>query len=104
VEQPKPHAHADTFAEQFISVLDQRWSNILLFVHRQSPHLALLLRSAPPADLKRIEGTWHICIKAGRLEKLHQPRDNEIVAQAIRLWAYSAAHLKLPNVAVDFEP
>ncbi len=34
---------------------------------------------------------------------LQQPRDNEIVAQAIRTWARAAAQLNLPRVTVDFE-
>jgi len=36
-------------------------------------------------------------------DKLRQPRDNEIVAQAIRLWAHSVAQLKLPRVTVNFD-
>jgi len=36
-------------------------------------------------------------------EKLRQPGDNEIVAAAVRLWAHSAAQLKLPRVTIEFE-
>jgi hypothetical protein len=36
-------------------------------------------------------------------EKLHQPRDNEIVARAIQLFCYSKAQLKLPHIVVEFE-
>jgi hypothetical protein len=36
-------------------------------------------------------------------DKLRQPRDNEVVAQAIRSWAHRAAQLKLPRVTVNFE-
>ncbi len=103
MEQRKPHTRSEAFAEQFTSVLYEHWSDILLFVHRQSPRLASLLRTVPSIDFMRMAGTWHIHIQTLRIDKLHQPRDNEIVAQAIRLWAHSAAHLKLPFVSVEFE-
>jgi hypothetical protein len=107
VEQPKPHARYDEFAEQFTSVLYEHWSDILQIVNRQSPRVASLLRVATPSGLKRTNGVWCIQIltkRVGQLEKLHQPHDNEIVAQAIRLWAHSAAQLKLPRVTINFEP
>jgi hypothetical protein len=84
----------------------EHWSDILLIINRQSPRIASLLRVATPAGLKRMNGVWRIQVTTRRVvqyEKLHQPRDNEVVAQAIRLWAHSAAQLKLPRVTVDFE-
>ncbi len=107
MEQKKPRAQSDEFAEQFTSVMHEHWSDILQIVSRQSPRVASLLRVAAPSGLKRTNGVWHIQVMARRIiqyDKLHQPRDNEIVAQAIRLWAHSAARLKLPRVTVDFEP
>jgi len=56
--------------------------------------------------LKRTNGTWHVRVITKRLvlyEKLRQPQDNEIVGQAIRLWAHSVAQRKLPHIVVDFE-
>lgn len=106
MEQKKPHARYDEFAEQFTSVMHIHWSDILQIINRQSPRLASLLRVATPSGLKRTNGTWRIRVMTKRVvqhDKLHQPRDNEIVAQAIRLWAHSAAQLKLPRVMVDFE-
>lgn len=103
MEQRQPHTRSEAFAEQFTSVLYEHWSDILLFIHRQSPRLASLLRTVPAIDFQRTDGMWHIHIEITRLDKLHQPRDNEIVAQAIRLWAHSAARLKLPFVIVEFE-
>ncbi|GAC1393221.1 MAG: hypothetical protein NVS4B11_11620 [Ktedonobacteraceae bacterium] len=106
MEQKKPHARYDEFADQFTSVMHMHWSDILQIVNRQSPRVATLLRVATPSGLKRTNGTWHVQVITKRLvqyEKLHQPQDNEIVAQAIRLWAHSAAQLKLPRLIVDFE-
>jgi hypothetical protein len=106
VEQ-KPRARYDEFAEQFTSVLYEHWSDILQIINRQSPRVAALLRVATPSGLKRENGTWRIKLLIKRVvqqDKLRQPRDNEIVAQAIRLWAHSAAQLKLPRVTVEFEP
>jgi len=105
VEQ-KPRARYDEFAEQFTSVLYEHWSDILQVINRQSPRVATLLRVATPSSLNRTDGIWHIQIltkRGGQHEKLRQPRDNEIVAQAIRLWAHSAAQLRLPRVIVNFE-
>ena len=106
MDQKKPHARYDEFADQFTSVMHTHWSDILQIVNRQSPRVATLLRAAAPRGLRRTNGTWHIQVIVKRLvlyEKLHQPRDNEIVAQAIRSWAQSAAQLKLPRLTVDFE-
>jgi hypothetical protein len=106
VEQ-KPRARYDEFAEQFTSVLYDHWSDILQIINRQSPRVAALLRVAVPSGLKRENGTWRIQLLIKRVvqqDKLRQPRDNETVAQAIRLWAHSAAQLKLPRVTVEFEP
>jgi hypothetical protein len=106
VEQ-KPRARYDEFAEQFTSVLYDHWSDILQIINRQSPRVAALLRVAVPSGLKRENGSWRIKLLIKRVvqqDKLRQPRDNELVAQAIRLWAHSAAQLKLPRVIVEFEP
>lgn len=104
--EQKPRARHDEFADQFTSVLYDHWSDILQIVNRQSPRIAALLRVASPSGLKRVNGSWRIQVMTKRVvqhDKLHQPRDNEIVAQAIRLWAHTAAQLKLPRVTVDFE-
>lgn len=104
--EQKPRARYDEFADQFTVVLHENWPDILQVIHRQSPRIAALLRVATPSGLKRINGDWHIQVMIRRVvqrDKLRQPRDNEIVAQAIRLWARSAAQLKLPRVTVDFE-
>ena len=104
--EQKPRARYDEFAEQFTSILYEHWSDILQIIQRQSPRVAALLRVAAPAGLKRVNGTWHIQVMINRVvqqDKLRQPRDNEIVAQAIRLWAHTAAQLKLPRVNVSFE-
>jgi hypothetical protein len=101
-----PHARHDEFAEQFTSILYENWSEILQVVNRQSPRIAALLRVATPSGMKRINGGWHIQVMIERVvqrERLRQPRDNEIVAQAIRAWAHTAAQLKLPHVTVNFE-
>ena len=105
MEQNKPHARYDEFAEQFTSVMHEHWSDILQLINRQSPRVALLLRVASPSGLKRMNGVWRIQVMTKRVvqqEKLHQPRDNEIVAQAIRLYYHQAADLKLPRVTVEF--
>lgn len=106
MEQHKPHARSDEFSEQFTSVLHDHWSAILQVINRQSPRVAALLRVATPAGLKRKNGLWRVQVVTRRVvqqEKLHQPRDNEIVAQAIRLYFHSTAQLKLPRITVDFE-
>jgi hypothetical protein len=104
--EQKPRARYDEFADQFTSILYEHWADILQVVGRQSPRVAALLRVATPSGLKRTNGVWHIQVLTRRVvqpDKLRQPRDNEIVAQAIRLWAQSAAELKLPRVMVTFE-
>lgn len=106
MEQNKPHARYDEFADQFTSVLHLHWSDILQIINRQSPRVATLLRVATLGGLKRTSGTWHVQVTIKRpvlYEKLRQPNDNEIVARAIQLWAQSAAQLKLPRLIVDFE-
>ena len=105
--EQKPRARYDEFAEQFTSVLYDHWSDILQIINRQSPRVAALLRVAVPSGLKRENGSWYIKLLIKRVvqqDKLRQPRDNELVAQSIRLWAHSAAQLKLPRVFVEFEP
>ena len=104
--EQKPRARYDEFAEQFTSVMYEHWADILQIVNRQSPRVAALLRVATPSSLKRMNGNWHIQVVIRRVvqhDKLQQPKDNEIVAQAIRLWAHTAAQLKLPRVIVSFE-
>lgn len=106
MEQQAPRARYDEFSEQFTTVLHENWSDILLVINRQSPRIAALLKVATPSGLKRMNGSWHIQVMIRRVvqrDKLRQPRDNEVVAQAIRTWAHSAAHLKLPRVTVNFE-
>ena len=101
-----PRARYDEFAEQFTCVLHDHWPDILQVINRQSPRIAALLRVATPCGMKRVNGGWQIQVMARRVvqrDKLRQPRDNEIVAQAIRLWAHSAAQLKLPSVTVNFD-
>ncbi|MGH2482001.1 MAG: hypothetical protein ACRDHW_20320 [Ktedonobacteraceae bacterium] len=105
--EQKPRARYDEFAEQFTSIMYEHWSDILQIIQRQSPRVAALLRVATPMSLRRANGTWHIQVMINLVvqpDKLRQPRDNEIVAQAIRLWAHTAGQLKLPRVNVTFEP
>lgn len=105
MEQQKPHARYDEFADQFISLLHEHWSDILQVINRQSPRVASLLRVATPSSLKRTNGIWRVQVLTKRPiqhDKLHQPRDNEVVAQAIRLYFHSAAQFKLPRVTVEF--
>ena len=104
--EQKPHARYDEFADQFTSIMHEHWADILQIIHRQSPRVAVLLQLATPSGLKRRNGNWHIQVMIKRVvqhDKLRQPRDNEIVAQAIRLWAHTAAQLKLPRVTISFE-
>lgn len=105
MEQP-PRLGSEEFAEQFTSVLYEHWSEIIQMLHRQCPRLAALLEVSRPAGLKRVNGGWYIQVLTRRVaqpERLRQPRDNEIVAHAIRSWARSAAQLNLPHVTVKFE-
>jgi hypothetical protein len=95
----------DEFAEQFVSLLAEHWSDILLIINRQSLRIASLLCTASPVSLRRVNGNWHIQIIVSRIsqyEGLCSPRDGEIVAQAIRLWAHSRAQLRLPRVSIEF--
>ncbi|GAC1404463.1 MAG: hypothetical protein NVSMB49_22990 [Ktedonobacteraceae bacterium] len=106
MEQKKPHTRYDEFADQFTSVMHRHWPDILQIVNRQSPRVATLLRIATPRSLKRTNSSWHVQIIIKRLvqyEKLHQPRDSEIVAQAIRLFFQDKAGLKLPHLIVNFD-
>lgn len=101
-----PRARYDEFADQFTCVLHEHWSDILQVVNNQSPRIAALLKVATPSGLRRVNGTWQIQVMTRRVvqrDKLQEPRDNEVVAQAIRAWAHRAAHLKLPRVTVYFE-
>ncbi len=102
----KPHARYDEFADQFTSIMYEHWSDILQVINHQSPRIAALLQMATPSGLKRVNGVWYVQVMIKRVvqsDKLHQPRDNEIVAQAIKLWAHTEAKLKLPRVIVSFE-
>ena len=102
----KPRARYDEFADQFTSIIYEHWSDILQIINRQSPRVAALLRVATPSGLKRANGVWYVQVMIKRVvqpDKLNQPSDNEIVAQAIRLWAHTEANLKLPRVMVRFE-
>ena len=104
--EQKSHARNDEFADQFTTVLFEHWSDILQIINRQSPRVAALLRVATPYGLKRTNGMWHVQVMTRRVvqpDKLRQPRDNETVAQAIRLWAHTVAQLNLPQVTVSFE-
>ena len=101
-----PRARYDEFAEQFTCVLHEHWPDILQVINRQSPRIAALLRVATPCGMKRVNGGWQIQVMARRVvqrDKLRQPRDNEIVAQAIRQYYYHAAGFDLPRIVVYFE-
>jgi hypothetical protein len=105
VEQKQQRVRYDEFAEQFVSVMFENWDDIVLIVNRQSPRIASLLRATVPTSLKRVNGTWRIQIITRRFvprDGLQSPRDNEIVAQAIRLWGHSSAQLRLPRITVEF--
>ena len=102
----KPRARYDEFTDQFTSIIYEHWSDILQIINRQSPRVAALLRVATPSGLIRVDGIWHVQVMIKRVvqpDKLRQPHDNEIVAQAIWLWAHTEAKLKLPRVIVSFE-
>jgi hypothetical protein len=106
MEQETSHTRYDEFAEQFTSVMYEHWSDILLIVNRQSSRVASLLRLATPASLKRMNGVWYIQVitkPTMQHDKLRHPRDNEIVAQAIRLYYHRTAELKLPRIIIEFE-
>lgn len=96
----------EEFTERFTSILYEHWSEIIQVLHQQCPRTAALLRVSSPSGMKRLNGGWQIQVVTRRMaqpEKLRQPRDNEIVAHAIRSWARSAAQLSLPHVTVNFE-
>jgi hypothetical protein len=106
MEQETSHTRYDEFAEQFTTLMHDHWSDIRLIVNRQSPRIASLLRLATPTRLKRMNGIWYVQIEtkpATLHNKLHYPRDNKIVAQAIRLYYHHTAELKLPRIVVEFE-
>lgn len=103
--EQKQHIHYDEFSEQFVSILVEQWPAVLFIINRQSPRLAGLLRMGLPTNLKRLNGAWRIQIvmkRPSQREGLQSPRDNEIAAQAIRLWAHSAAQLRLPRISIEF--
>ena len=105
-QTPRARSNSEDFTEQFTSILHEHWLDILQVINRQSPRIAALLRVASPSGMKRVNGCWHIQLMTRRVvqrDKLRQPRDNEVVAHAIRSWAHSTAKLKLPRVMVDFE-
>jgi hypothetical protein len=101
-----PRVGSGEFTEQFVAILQTHWSEIIQVLNRQSPRIAALLQVSCPSGMKRINGGWQIQVVVRRMEqpqRLRQPRDNEIVAHAIRSWAHSAAQLELPPVTVKFE-
>jgi hypothetical protein len=105
MEQRQQHTQRDDFVEQFVVLLGMHWEDILLIVNRQSPRLAVLLRGTSPSGMKRMNGGWRIQISAHRImqrENLCSPRDNEIVAQAIRLYYHQVAQFRLPRITVEF--
>jgi hypothetical protein len=105
MEQP-PRIGNEEFTEQFTAVLYEHWSEVIRVLNRQSPRIAALLEISRPSGMKRVNGGWRIQVvirKLAQPERLRQPRDNEIVAHAIRSWARSAAQLDLPQVIVKFE-
>jgi hypothetical protein len=100
-----PHVGTEEFTERFTSVLYEHWSEIIQVLNQQSPRIAALLQASSPSGIKRLNGGWQIQIltrQVAQPERLRQPRDNEIVAHAIRSWARSAAQLSLPYVTVSF--
>jgi len=105
VEQRQQRAYTDDFIEQFLNLLKEHWVEIVLVINRQSPRLSALLRATTPAGLKRSNGGWRVQVATHSIvqrENLHAPRDNEIVAQAIRLYYHQAAQFKLPRITVEF--
>ena len=106
MEQDTSRARYDEFSEQFTLVLYEHWSDILLIINHQSQRIATALRIATPSGLKRMNGVWRIQImtrRAVQQDRLYQPRDNEIVAQAIRLYYHQVAQFKLPRIIVEFD-
>ncbi len=101
-----PRVGNEEFTGQFTLVLQAHWSEIVQVLNRQSPRIAALLQVSYPSGMKRVNGGWLIQVVIRRLtqpQRLRPPRDNEIVAHAIRSWARSAAQLDLPPVTVNFE-
>lgn len=104
--EPMPRVGNEEFTEQFTALLCEHWSEILLVLKRQYPRIAASLQASRPAGMKRVNGGWQIQVmtrKGTQPERLRQPRENEIVAHAIRSWARSAAQLSLPHITVNFE-
>lgn len=104
--EPMPRVGNEEFTEQFTALLCEHWSEILLVLKRQSPRIAALLQVSRPSGMKRVGGGWQIHITTRRIaqpERLRHPRDSDIVAHAIRLWARSAAQLNLPHITVKFD-
>lgn len=100
-----PHVGTEEFTEQFTAVLYEHWSEIMQVLYRQCPRIAALLYVSSPSGMKRMDGGWLILVatrKVAQPERLRQPRDNEIVAHAIRSWARSKAQLYLPCLTVVF--
>ena len=101
-----PRVGNEEFTERFVAILHAHWSEIIQVLNRQSPRIAALLQVSRPLGMKRVNGGWQIQVVIRRVaqpQRLRQPRDNEIVAHAIRSWACSAAQLELPPVSVNFE-
>jgi hypothetical protein len=100
-----PHVGTEEFTERFTLVLTERWSEVIQVLYQQSPRIASLLSASSPSGMKRFNGGWQVQVLTCSLvqpERLRQPRDNEIVAHAIRSWARSVAQLNLPYVTVCF--
>jgi hypothetical protein len=100
-----PRVGTEEFTEQFTLVLGEHWPEVIQVLNQQSPRIASLLSVSCPSGMKRINGGWLIQVATRGVahpEKLRQPRDNEIVAHAIRSWARSTAQFSLPYVTVSF--
>src|SRR5258708_4535452 len=100
-----PHVGTETFTEHFMTVLSAHWSDIMYVLNRQSPRIAALLHLSYPSSMKRLNGGWQIYVvarKPNQPERLRQPRDNEIVAHAIRSLSHSSAQFNLPPVTFHF--
>jgi hypothetical protein len=100
-----PQVGTEEFTERFTLVLTERWSEVIQVLSQQSPRIASLLSASSPSGMQRLNGGWHVQVLTRAMvqpERLRQPRDNEIVAHAIRSWARSVAQLNLPYVTVSF--
>lgn len=105
MEQPSRLGNEE-FTEQFTAVLYTHWPEIIQVLYQQSPRIAALLQVSHPSRMKRVKGGWRVQIVIRQVvqpERLRQPRDNEIVAHAIRSWARTKAQLNLPPLTVNFE-